>query len=367
MGAGTAATATFASAGFHAGIAHVAGNYGFTQENYLLEGAERIQQLGSKSIFVYLTQHYRDQYPDRSAGMWSSNPSSLVELAQSTPYAKLFATPFTTFVITAYTFANDGQIDGMSGDGGREKAEESEFYALAKYLYSKYAGSGKNFILKDWEGDWIGLQDYNTSKDIAPSRIADMIAWLSARQRGVQRARNEVGSTDVSVLNAVEVNRVLDYAQHGLNRVINKVVPQVQADMVTYSSYDSSSAGNDPNTVQANMNLALNTIKKLAPDPLSLGDRRILISEYGLFENQQTGAGWRANTILSTAKSAGIAGAFLWNVFDNECVASNGQPTAVGLPPGAVGRPHDNQCRGLWAIRPDGSTSQVVSVLQKYF
>jgi hypothetical protein len=194
-----------------------------------------------------------------------------------------------------------------------------------------------------------------------------MIAWLSARQRGVQRARNEVGSTDVSVLNAVEVKRVLDYAQHGLARVINKVVPQVQPDMVTYSSYDSSDSGTDPNTVQANMNLALNTIKKLAPDPVSLGDRRILISEYGLFENQETGASWRAEAILSTAKSAGIAGAFLWNVFDNECVESNGQPAPVGVTPGGWGRPHDNQCRGLWVIRPDGSTSQVAQVLQKYF
>jgi hypothetical protein len=367
VGAGTAATATFARTGFHAGIAHVAGNYGFTEENYLLEGAEQIQKLGSKSIFVYLTQHYRDQYPDRGAGMWSSNPSSLVQLAQTTPYAKLFAMPFTSFVISTYTFANDGHIDGMSGDGGRQKAEENEFYALTKYLYSKYAGSGKNFILKNWEGDWIGLQDYNTQKDMAPSRIADMIAWLSARERGVERARTEVGSSEMSVLNAVEVNRVLDYAQHGMDRVINKVVPKVKPDMVTYSSYDSSSQGTDRQTVQANMKLALNTIKKLAPDPLRLGDRRILISEYGMFENERNDVGWRADTILSTAKSAGIAGAVLWNVFDNECKESNGQPAGVGLPPGAWGRPQRKQCRGLWVIRPDGSTSPIAKVLKKYW
>jgi hypothetical protein len=368
IGAGTAATASFAeSKSFTAGIAHVAGNYGFTHENYLLEGAKRIQQLGSKSIFVYLTSHYAQQYPDRGAGMWSKRPSSLAELAQATPYAKLFAMPFNTFVLTAYTFANDGQIEGMSSDRGRQQAEEDEFYALAKYLYGKYAGSGKNFILKNWEGDWIGLRDYNASKDIAPSRIADMVAWLSARERGVERARNEVGSTDTSVLNAVEVNRVLDYAQHGSARVINKVVPQVKPDMVTYSSYDSTSQRQDAASVAKALNLALNTIEKLAPDPLSLGSRRILISEYGMFENQQPGDAWRADAILKTAKSAGIAGAFLWNVFDNECVQGNGQPAGVGLPPGAWGRPQNGQCRGLWAIRPDGSTSQVVGVLKKYF
>src|SRR5437660_9341383 len=35
--------------GFAAGIAHASGNYGFTRENYLQEGAERIRQLGSES------------------------------------------------------------------------------------------------------------------------------------------------------------------------------------------------------------------------------------------------------------------------------------------------------------------------------
>src|SRR5579885_959629 len=44
-----------APAKFTAGIAHVAGNYGFSQSNFLVEGAQKISQLGSDSIFVYLT------------------------------------------------------------------------------------------------------------------------------------------------------------------------------------------------------------------------------------------------------------------------------------------------------------------------
>ena len=43
LGPGTAATTTFAKSSFTAGIAHVAGNYGFTQENYLLEGAKKFR------------------------------------------------------------------------------------------------------------------------------------------------------------------------------------------------------------------------------------------------------------------------------------------------------------------------------------
>ena len=366
LGPGTAATRTFAQGSFSPGIAHVAGNYGFTQQNYLLEGAEQIQKLGSKSIFVYLTPLYAYDYPDRGANMWKGTPRNLEDLAKTAPFQSLFSMPFKTFVLTAYSFANNGQITGISGDDRRQQAEEDEFYHLTKYLYFKYGPSGKNFILKNWEGDWIGLQDYDTSKDISPSRIDDLIAWLSARERGVERARNEVGSSNVSVINAVEVNRVLDYAQHGMARMINKVVPVVRPDMVTYSSYDSSSQG-DANTVQANMELALSTIRKMAPDPLSLGSRRILISEYGMFENEEPNDSWRADTILKTAKSEGLAGAFLWNVFDNECKSSNGQPAGIALTPGASGRPNNGQCRGLWAIRPDGSTSSVLGVLKKYW
>jgi hypothetical protein len=161
---------------------------------------------------------------------------------------------------------------------------------------------------------------------------------------------------------------VLDHAQKGLNRVINAVVPFVGADMVTYSSYDSTLAGTDPNSMQAAMTQAFDTIYHFAPDPLKLGSKRVLISEYGLYENQrQSEAVWRTNTVLKTAKSAGLAGAFMWNVFDNECYEANGQNAAIDTSIGDPNRPTDSACRGLWAVRPDGSLSSVVGVLQGYF
>jgi hypothetical protein len=223
-------------------------------------------------------------------------------------------------------------------------------------------------VLKDWEGDWIGLQGYDTSVNVADTMVASMISWLSARERGVSRARQDSATSGVSVLNAVEVNRVLD-TQQGLTRVINAVVPKVNPDMVTYSSYDSTTGQNQDSTSLTNsLNQALQIIKQFAPDPLGLGDRRILISEYGLFENSYGNeAVWRTQTILSTAKAAGIAGAFLWNVFDNECKLANGQTAPVGATPGAPSRPTDAQCRGLWIVRPDGTQSTVLGALQKYW
>jgi len=354
---------------FMAGIAHVAGNYGFTQNNFLIEGAQKISSLGSESIFVYLTPRFRSQYPDQSANQWpSADPSDLAHLAQTAPYAKVFNMNFQTIVLTTYSFANAYGVVGMAGSPGRLQAEESEFYHLTKYLYSHFKGSRKTFILKNWEGDWIGLGQGNTTGNIPAGTVQDMTAWFTARQNGVTRARNEANDTSMQVLNAVEVNRVLDYTQKGLTRVINAVVPNVGADMVTYSSYDSTVVGSDAQTVDKNLTLALNTIKQLAPDPLGLGMKRILISEYGLYENQLKGdATWRSKAILNTAKNAGIAGAFLWNLYDNECLEPNGQPAPVDVNPGNPARPGDSNCRGLWVVRPDGSDSSVLSVLKQYW
>jgi hypothetical protein len=355
---------------FAAGIAHVSGNYGFTQNNYLVEGAQKISQLGSDSIFIYLTPYFRTEYPDQSSNQWpSSDPTSVAALAQTKPYDTVLNLPFHTIVMTVYSFANADGVAGLSASPGRLKAEENEFYQLTKYLYSNFAGSGKTFVLKNWEGDWIGLGQGNVTGNISPGMVQDMIAWISARQRGVTRARSEAGnSTGVQVFNAAEVNRVLDYAQNGMTRVINAVVPKVNADMVTYSSYDSTAIGNDAQTVQSSLKLALKTIEKIAPDPMGLGNRRILISEYGLYENQLVGGTtWRPSAILSTASKEGIYGAFLWNVYDNECAESNGQSAPVDTPTGDPLRPKDKQCRGLWVVRPDGSTSSVLGVLKQYW
>jgi len=354
---------------FMAGIAHVAGNYGFTENNFLMEGAKKISSLGSKSIFVYLTPSFRRQYPDQSANQWpSSDPPDLAHLAQTAPYTNLFNMNFQTIVLTTYTFANDAAVIGIASSPDRLKAEENEFYRLTKYLYSHFQGSGKTFVLKNWEGDWIGLGQGNTTGNIADSTVQDMIAWFTARQNGVTRARNEANDTSMQVLNAVEVNRVLDYAQQGRTRVVNAVVPKVGADMVTYSSYDSTTVGKDAHTVEQNLKLALNTIKRLAPDPMGLGMKRILISEYGLYENQLKGdTTWRSKAILNTAKNAGIAGAFLWNLYDNECVEPDGRAAPVDVNPGNPARPGINNCRGLWVVRPDGSDSSVLSVLKQYW
>ena len=84
-GGGQAASAanpfsTSVSTAFTAGISHIDGKYRFTQNNYLLEGAQKISALGSNSIFIYLTPSFRSDYPDESSTNWpASDPAGLTD------------------------------------------------------------------------------------------------------------------------------------------------------------------------------------------------------------------------------------------------------------------------------------------------
>jgi hypothetical protein len=355
---------------YQAGTTHIDGRYAFGNSNFLLEGANQILGLGGKSIFLYLYPKFRSSYPDKSSKLWpATDPLSVKALAQTEPYKRVFNMPFKLYALTTFTFSNRDNVYKFLTDSNAAVTEEREFYDLALYLLTAYAGTGKTFVLKHWEGDWVGLQDYDTRKNISPDMVRAMIIWLSARQRGVERARAAAGNPlGVAVFNAVEVNRVLDYSRLRLTRVINGVVPEVKPDIITYSSYDSTTQGTDANSMASYVVEALNTIKSLAPDPLNLGSRRILVSEYGVFENwRPTETAWRSQAILQRAKAAGLSSAFLWQVFDNECKDSTGAYFPVASSVGSASRPRNSQCHGLWIVRPDGSTSLDLAVLSSYW
>src|SRR4051812_21076821 len=148
---------------FQAGITHTDGRYGFTSENFLVEGAQKIVDLGAPAIFLYMTPNFRSSYPDRGGQMWpATNPASLTELAQTAPFQQVFNMPFKTIVITAYGMVNGDNFALMGSDPNAAAAEEKEFYDFARYLYSTFAGSGKTFIIKHWEGDFIGLGGFDS-------------------------------------------------------------------------------------------------------------------------------------------------------------------------------------------------------------
>ena len=81
------------------GVTHVGGLYRFatsdselTPEFFLVEGAKHIRNLGAQHVFAYLSPQYRSDYPFDDFG--GVTYSSLISLAASPPYRKLFSLPF---------------------------------------------------------------------------------------------------------------------------------------------------------------------------------------------------------------------------------------------------------------------------------
>ena len=158
------------------GVVHVGGDYRFAGPGtplgdapFLVEGAQQILNLGARRGFFYLTPQYK--ISDYRFDDFGPSPiTTLIELAQSAPYQKLFALPFEQFVLTTYTFANwnwvlDRAQGGQSVPFVRE-AETAEIAELAAYLAGQYPD--RNFVIKNWEGDWQ-LQE-NFDIDAVPDR-----------------------------------------------------------------------------------------------------------------------------------------------------------------------------------------------------
>jgi len=387
-----------------AGVTHVGGDYRFTDGNYLLEGVDKATELGARSMMFFFQMNdgvpntFRVQYPDAKTGLWpKTTPASLVELAKTTPFRRVFSNPkLTTIVLTAYGKAFpwgpklDKKVDYTP--------EVDAFYALTKHLLTTYRDSGKVFILTNWEGDNIigGRRKlaWNHQEPFRKSDLNVMVEWLSARQRGVEKARAEMGDVKgVKVYHAVTIVRTREVTQKGTVRVINGVVPQVRPDMVGHSCYEAMITNKDVTTkakTKASMAAALATIDKWAPDPLGLGRRRIYLAEFGLFENDSVQgrplatpveAVWRTEAVLESVQEFGASYAFFWELFDNECKPpAQGDPRYVdmrkmpsldrmetALGPGNPRRPTNNSARGLYLIRPDGSEGPAVSVLRRYW
>ena len=64
------------------GVAHVAGKYNFTSDDFLNEGADRVLELGSRVIKVWFRRNADVDYAFNSD--WKPQPKTYVELAQTT-------------------------------------------------------------------------------------------------------------------------------------------------------------------------------------------------------------------------------------------------------------------------------------------
>jgi len=339
------------------GVVHVAGRYHLTDKDFLDEGADQILALGARVIKVWF--YGKDHKRVANAYSYNSNwprVETLVEGAQTPYYRALFEKPFHTYVLMVTSLGRD---DGYWRKGITETQKQDErrqFYELTRYLLTAYKGTGKTFILQHWEGDWMVRGSFDGRADPTDASLQNMVAWLNARQAGVDRARREVGQHGVRVYHAAEVNRVVSSMRDGSPNMVNKVLPYTHLDLVSYSAWDSVTAHYaDPNVLRD----ALDFIAAHVPDSPDFGSRNVYLGEFGMPENsyslQQIQAA--VPNAVRTGLDWGCPYLLYWQLYCNEQKDSSVKPPVKS----------NDAVKGFWLIRPDGTRSPVWDYFHRLF
>lgn len=335
------------------GAAHVKGLYTYPSGSgtQLKDGCDVVWDLGLRAVKLYLTADYLTDYPLQSA--WSSTPTTLTQLASTTQFATQLARSWTHVALTCFTFAN-GSTNWWRADPSSAKmaAEYTELRALAEHLLTTYNGTGRVFVLQQWEGDWAFMDSTTVDTHVDSKMVGYYAAFLGTRQRAIEDARRAVAS-DCQVLNAIEVNRVLDsrlYAHR--RRILSNIAKRVRPDMVSWSAYDGTIVdqggwgASHAAWVEATrpaLQKGLRAIAAAWPGvPMQIG-------EFGWPENE---APVTADTDAMTrlvneeAEAAGVRLLWYWQTFDNE----------AGTPPDTY--------RGYWLVNPSGDITIAGATLQ---
>jgi hypothetical protein len=326
------------------GATHVAGKYHFTRKPYLIEGAERLLELGTRlGKFWFMPNGGSHDYPFNST--WRKY-GTLLELAKSEYWEQVFAMPFATLVLEAHNPAGDG----WKADRPQSfyDAISAEFAELTSHLYRKFRDREITIVLQHWEGDWL-LRGAGAKWNPPPAdwkRVCEqMQKWLAARQAGVTKGRNENGGgAKCRVVHAAEVNRVVD-AWSGIPTMTTQVLPHVELDMVSYSYYD---AMNNPVTLWK----AIEEIRRNARTSGPFGARAVFLGEVGIPENEQPkDIRNRWDEFLGVALALNVPYVVHWELYCNE---PNPKLKPAPVPPVK----NNGDVRGFFLVRPDGALSE---------
>lgn len=322
------------------GITHAKGAYSLTDRDCLNEGADEILKLGSKTIKLWLNTP-KKEYPFHSK--WPKC-KTFVELVKTDYYREVFSKPFTTIVLVAFNPQSSVDYWRKGMKEHNRYFEQLAFYELTKYLLTTYKGTGKTFVLQNWEGDWAIRAAFDPKRDASEEQLNNMADWLIARQAGVDQARREVHTSGVRVLNAAEVNLVLESHRTGRPAMVNKVLPRVRLDLVSYSAYEGQE---DPKLLVEGLDFIASQMKGASRS----GPKKVYIGEFGYPENEKSQELLRqqlTNTVMA-AKNWGCPYVVYWQLYCNEFRVAQ----------------HKNNAdyRGYWLLRPDGTKSTAYETL----
>lgn len=295
------------------GVYFWAGSAGGSQSEIIQTGAGLLEDIGAANIRITMSARSDQDY---KGGGCIAN-FSLKNLAARADFNAIFSNPnFKTIMITA--------IDGVSFPdcftknylnpnfytAGNIQRIQQEYADFARYLG---AFSGKTFILSNWEGDneiYCGAAYGATSASCPNYRQAleSFKKWMSARATGIK------ASGAGNVFSAVEFNIVRDLKNRGLPSVLYDVIPVVDADYFSYSSYESINAlysGDDGGQLKADAATIRNVLSSAGKNPNNL-----IIGEYGFDQGNREEIKSKLTIVTQAISELGIKYAFVWNLLD---------------------------------------------------
>lgn len=310
------------------GTQSIGAKYKFTEEPLLVESARQIQRLGSDVLKIAASPKYTDDY------MMQADPEirSLLELFKRKPeFDEVCRMPFSHIQLWIYPFSDTRRAFEL-GQVPEDEARQvyQEIYDFTTHLIKTYAGTGKAFYLGNWEGDWHLQQErYDYEFDPDEPAIRGAIDWFKLRGRAVADARRDTPHEGVQVFFYVEINHVRKAMAGDRPALVNRVLPHIEADYVSWSSYDITKPAAALGGAEGRKMVmdALDYIEAHLP-PSDVSGKRVMIGEYG-FETQFAGSS-RTQALYSAdlvrwGLEWGCPFILYWELYCNEIDAKSGQ------------------------------------------
>jgi hypothetical protein len=340
------------------GTQTVGAKYKFTTETNLVETAKAISEMGSNVLKMSMSPRYWWENYDIPR---DEKITCLKELAQEKSMKTVLAMDFKYYYIWTYEFSQYTQepaggkkdeyqikfIDGLNDDYAAKSYKE--VYDLACYLLKTYSGTGKVFMMGNWEGDWHLRWDYKPKNPANPKTIEGMTRWLNVRQKAIDDAKKNTPHKNVQMFHYVEVN-LTNLALKGETCVVNSILPNVNPDYVSFSSYAATGPPKTEEDMYSNLTKHLDVIKSKMKPKKGIKGSRIIIGEYGNSEAEypQEIINQRAKWIMKAGLKLDCINILFWEMYNNEIA-------------------DDGSNRGFWLINKKGEKTPLYYTHQNFY
>lgn len=303
------------------GTQAIGGAYRFGSNNPLVEQATEIGGLGSNLMKLSLAQGAATRYG--TAGAAARATTTLQYIQASPDLQKVFDMDFKYYQAWVHSYTSGDWHDGVSPSESR--AYYAEMYELAAWLLETYSGSGKVFMLGNWEGDWLLNGGGGRESTPAMKAVEGMTDWLNIRQNAIDDAKAAVPHDDVELYHYAEVNLV-EKAMQGKRSMARDVLPKVNVDLVSYSSYEAikKSPAPDLAAIRGPLTERIAFLEQQLPAKAGLPfRRRVFIGEYGYHADKAKPQTVRqqflkSRYVMQVAIELDLPFALIWQMYNNE-------------------------------------------------